>query len=98
MVDRNKHRKFTTGVEFINSPWHSLNEIFAEMVEGYCDLHRLVLHIRVTVAKEHHLHNLSFTIGEESNQIVCRQYRKESTYARDVLQQYPQHMQPTSLG
>jgi hypothetical protein len=40
----------------VPAPWHSLNEAFAEMVEGYCHLHRLVLHIGVTVAKEHHLH------------------------------------------
>jgi hypothetical protein len=66
------------GVQFIYSPWHSLNETFTEMVEGYCHLHCLVLHIGVTVAQKHHLHQFQFSpLDEKSNQAVSREHRQK---------------------
>ena len=101
MLDRNKHT--TSSVywfQFINSPWHSLNEAFTEMVEGYCHLHCLVLYIGVTVAQKHHLHQFQFhhLVRTKSGRLQKRP--KESRCARDsqILHQYPQHMQPTTSG
>lgn len=31
-------------------PWHSLDKTFSEVIEGYSDLHVLVLRVRVTVS------------------------------------------------
>lgn len=57
LLDRKKQARFSMLLlRFINSPWHSLDETFTEMVEGYGHLHCLVLHIGVTCIV------LSFTI------------------------------------
>lgn len=40
---------------YIYIPWHSLDKTFSKMIEGYGDLHVLVLRVGITVSQKHNL-------------------------------------------
>jgi len=43
------------GIMMAHIPWHSLDKTFSKMIEGYSDLHVLVLRVGITVSQKHNL-------------------------------------------